>query len=105
MKAFRKLLCGLVAVLLIGTAAVSAEEAKPENTAEINRSDVMNKLSKANKKIEKAVVSGYKTIENGVVSGYKAVEDGVVNGYRKIEKKFVESFLTSDSKPDSRTAD
>jgi len=42
----------------------------------------MNKLMKAEKKIEDAVVSGYKSIENGVVSGYKKIED-----------KFVETFL------------
>jgi len=51
---------------------------------------------KANKKIEKAVVSGYKAIENGVVGGYKKIEDGVVGGYKKIENKFVEAFLTPD---------
>ena len=56
----------------------------------------MNKLMKANKKIEKAVVGGYKAIENGVVSGYKAMEDGVVNGYKKLEDKFVEAFLAPD---------
>jgi hypothetical protein len=45
----------------------------------------MSKIMKANKKIEKAVVSGYKTIE-----------DGVVGGYKKVENKFVEAFLTPD---------
>ena len=45
----------------------------------------MNKFMKANKKIEKTVVSGYKTIE-----------DGVVGGYKKIENKFIDSFLTPD---------
>jgi len=56
----------------------------------------MNKFMKANRKIEKVVVSGYKAIENGVVSGYKAIEDGVVDGYKKIENRFVEAFLTPD---------
>ena len=56
----------------------------------------MNKLKNANRKIEKAVVSGYKAIENGVVSGYKAIENGVVKGYKKIEDKFVDTFLTDD---------
>ena len=54
----------------------------------------MSRLIDANKKIEKAVVSGYKTNENGVVSGYKAIEKGVVKGYKKIEDKFVITFLT-----------
>ena len=56
----------------------------------------MNKFMEANKKIEKAVVSGYKNIEGGVVSGYKSIEDGFVDGYKKIENKFVETFLTTD---------
>jgi hypothetical protein len=45
----------------------------------------MSKFTKANKKIEDTVVSGYKAIENSVVSGYKKIED-----------KFVEAFLTPD---------
>lgn len=65
----------------------------------------MNKLIKANKKIEKAVVGGYKAIENGVVSGYKAIEDGVVGGYKKIENKFVEAFLTPDGEPAQERTD
>jgi hypothetical protein len=48
--------------------------------------DFMNKLLKANKKIEKAVVTGYKVIEKAVVTGYK-----------KIEFKFVKTFLTPES--------
>ena len=56
----------------------------------------MNKFMKANKKIEKAVASGYKAVEDGVVSGYKSIEDGVVGGYKRIENKFVEAFLTPD---------
>lgn len=56
----------------------------------------MNKFMKVNKKIEKAVLSGYKAIEDGVVSGYKAIENGAVSNYKKIENKFVESFLTPD---------
>jgi len=65
----------------------------------------MNKFMKANKKIEKAVVSGYKAIEDGVVSGYKAIEDGVVGGYKKIENKFVETFLTPDDDSSQKEAD
>ncbi|HWQ74137.1 MAG TPA: hypothetical protein VN441_02365 [Syntrophomonas sp.] len=64
----------------------------------------MNRFMKANKKIEKAVVSGYQAIENGVVSGYKKIEDGVVGGYKKIEKKFVDAFLTPDD-PAENNAD
>lgn len=45
----------------------------------------MNKMMEANKKIEKAVVSGYNAIENGVVGSYKKIED-----------KFVETFLDED---------
>ena len=56
----------------------------------------MNKFMRANKKIEDAVVGGYKAIENGFVSGYKAVEDTFVGGYKRLEDKFVEAFLTPD---------
>ena len=45
----------------------------------------MNKFMETNKKIEKAVVGGY-----------KAVEDAFVGGYKKIENKFVDAFLTPD---------
>lgn len=54
----------------------------------------MNRLMKRQKKIEKAVVSGYKAIETGVVTGYQKIEDGVTGTYKKIEKKFVDAFLT-----------
>ena len=43
----------------------------------------MNRFMQANKKIETAVVGGYKTIEKTVVDGYK-----------RIEARFVEAFLT-----------
>lgn len=56
----------------------------------------MNNFMETNKKIEKAVVSGYKKIEKGVVGSYKAVEETVVDGYKKIENKFVAAFLTPD---------
>ncbi len=60
----------------------------------------MNKLMEANKKMEKAVVSGYKAIEDGVVGTYQKVEDGVVGGYeyksitvdRDIESMYVDSY-------------
>jgi hypothetical protein len=61
----------------------------------------MNRLVKANKKIEDAVVTGYKSIETAVVSGYKAVEDRVVGSYKKIENKFVDAFLTNDGQSQS----
>ena len=64
----------------------------------------MNKFMKANKKIEKAVVSGYKSIENGVVGGYQKIEDGVVGGYKKMEDKFVDAFLKPDG-ADQKKAD
>jgi hypothetical protein len=45
----------------------------------------MNKFMEANKKIETAVVGGY-----------KAIEKTVVDGYKKIETRFVDAFLTPD---------
>jgi len=45
----------------------------------------MNKFMEANKKIERAVVDGY-----------KAIEDSVVDSYKKIETKFVNAFLVPD---------
>ena len=56
----------------------------------------MNEFMKNQKKIEKAVVSGYQKIEDTVVSGYKKVEDGFVEGYKKVENSFVKTFLTPD---------
>lgn len=69
----------------------------------------MNKFMKVNKKIEKAVVSGYKAIEDGVVGTYQKVDDSVVGSYKKIEDKFVEAFLIPDDadqeKADTGTSD
>ena len=48
----------------------------------------MNEFMKNQKKIEKAVVSGYQKIEDTVISGYKKVEDS-----------FVKTFLTPDETP------
>lgn len=45
----------------------------------------MSKIKKANKKIEAAVVGGYKQIEKSVVEGYKNIEDG-----------FIKRFLAED---------
>ena len=45
----------------------------------------MSKLKDTNKKIEEAVVGGYKKIEETVVDGYKKVED-----------KFVDKFLRKE---------
>ena len=59
---------------------------------------------KTNKKIEKAVVSGYKKVEKGVVDGYKKIEDGVVNSYKKIEDKFVDIFLSSENDSEQENA-
>lgn len=55
-----------------------------------------SKLVKANQKIAKTVVDGYKTVEGAVVSGYKKVESTVVGAYEKVENKFVDQFLTKD---------
>ena len=55
-----------------------------------------SKLVKANQKIAKTVVDGYKTVEDAVVSGYKKVENTVVGAYEKVENKFVDQFLTKD---------
>lgn len=57
---------------------------------------VNSKLVKANQKIAKTVVDGYKTVEDAVVSGYKKVESTVVGAYEKVENKFVDQFLTKD---------
>jgi hypothetical protein len=66
----------------------------------------VNRFLEANKKIEKAVVTGYKAIESGVVSGYKAIEGGAVSGYKAIERKFADAFLTpDDSNHDEATTD
>lgn len=56
----------------------------------------MRKLADVNKRIEEAVVGGYKKIEDGVVSGYKKIEDGAVNGYKKVEDWFIENFFTGE---------
>ncbi len=45
----------------------------------------MSKILDANKKMEQAVVGGY-----------KAVEKTVARGYKKIEDKFVDTFLKKD---------
>ena len=52
----------------------------------------MSNFAKANKKIENAVVNGYKAVEKGAVDGYKAIENGVVGGYKAVEKGFVDAF-------------
>ena len=67
----------------------------------------VEEFKQVNKKIESAVVSGYKTVEEAVVKGYKAVESGTVKGYKTIEStvvgayksiedSFVDSFLRED---------
>ena len=56
----------------------------------------MNKFMKANKKIEKNIVSGYEMIKDCVIFGYKTIENDVVSGYKKIENKFVDEFLAPD---------
>lgn len=44
-----------------------------------------SKIVKANEKIAK-----------GVVGGYKKIEDGVVSGFTKMTDKFVDQFLTHE---------
>ena len=48
------------------------------------------------KKIEGAVVGGYKKIEKGVVDGYKKIEKGAVEGFEKVSDKFVEKLFTRE---------
>lgn len=55
-----------------------------------------SKLVKANEKIAKTVVDGYKKVEEAVVSGYKKVENAAVGGYQKVEDSFVSRYLTRD---------
>lgn len=55
-----------------------------------------SKIVKANEKISKGVVGGYKKIEEGVVNGYKKIEGGVVGGFNKIADKFVDNYLTKE---------
>ncbi len=56
----------------------------------------MSKLTEVNKKIEEAVVGGYKKIEEGVVEGYKKIETGAVEGLEKVTDKFVDKFFTKE---------
>ena len=55
-----------------------------------------SKFVKANEKIAKGVVGGYKKIEDGVVGSYKKIEAGVVGAYKKVEDAFVGKFLTHE---------
>lgn len=49
-----------------------------------------SKLAAANKKIENAVVNGYKSIENAVVDAYTKIEDKFVDAYLTKEGETVE---------------
>ena len=49
-----------------------------------------SKFVKANEKIAKGVVGGYKKIENGVVGAYKKVEDAFVGKFLTHEGETVE---------------
>lgn len=55
-----------------------------------------SKLVKANEKVAKGVVEGYKKIEGCVVGCYKKIEDETVGGFNKIADKFVDNFLTKE---------
>ena len=48
------------------------------------------------KKIEQAVVSGYRKIEDGVVGGYKKLERGVVEGFGTVTDKCVEVLFARE---------
>ena len=54
----------------------------------------MEKLNEVNKKIEEAVVGGYKKIENGVVDGYKKIEEAAVESYKKLDDKFIDALFS-----------
>lgn len=56
----------------------------------------MSKLADTNKKIEDAVVKGYKGIENAVVGGYKKIEEGVVDGFNKVSDTFIDKLFTRE---------
>ena len=115
-----QIIFGLVFFLNIGIINLSADEAAvssteeptPESSNITNRSNSMERFMEANKKIEEAVVAGYKVIENGVVTGYKAIENGVVTGYKRIERWFTETFHITNpnqspqqtNSPDENTA-
>ena len=55
-----------------------------------------SKLVKANEKIAKEVVGGYKKIEESVVDVYKKIEEGAVSGFGRFADRFVDSFLTKE---------
>lgn len=55
-----------------------------------------SKLVRANQKIARSVVSGYKAIESGVVGGYQKIQNGVVGGFTKMTDAFVDEFLARD---------
>ena len=99
----KKLIIFFTAFIFLGTAALTAEESQIENIDD--KDNIIVKLTETNKKIEKAVVDGYKAVENAFVIGYKAVEDGVVKGYKKIEKAFIDAFTTPVIKFETNTGD
>lgn len=49
-----------------------------------------SKLIAANKKIEEAVVGGYKTVENGAVIGFNKIADAFVDQYLTKDDESVE---------------
>jgi len=99
----KKLIILFITFLILGTAALTAEE--PQIESADDNSNITVKSTEVNKKIEKAVVDGYKAVENAFVIGYKAVEDGVVKGYKKIEKAFIDAFTTPVIKFETNTGD
>ena len=95
----KRLYIFLLAFLIHGTAALTAEV--PQVHKADDKDNFKMKLTEANKKMEKAVVNGYKAVENVFVTGYKVIENGVVNGYKKIEKAFTDTFMADSSKSDA----
>jgi hypothetical protein len=64
----------------------------------------MSKFTENEKRIETAVVGGYKAVESGIVKGYQQIESGIVAGYKKVEDAFVKTFLPPDEKPAEKTS-
>ena len=101
MKIGKKQVLGIMVSLVVGLApsfASTGQDLPPVNEeAVIKEGNGMSRFIEVNRKIEKAVISGYKAVENGVVSGYKAIENGVVSGYRAVENGIVKTFVPKEN--------
>ena len=56
----------------------------------------MSKFARANEKLARKVVEGYKKIEDSVVGGYKKIETGAVQGFDKVVDKCVEVLFAKE---------